>query len=221
MHHLWLGISVSAAVVWAKPVRFDMRDVGQRNVIHFVSDATVEKILGISNAISGWVEIDPQALSDGIKGEFEADVRTFHTGVELRNDHVREKFLSSTEFPIATFTLTKLLSASRSKLVDGQPVTLRVEGRLQLRGASVQQAILVKLIYLKESDQTRQRLGGNLVKVSVSFDVDTAAYHIEIPDNQKARYSRFVQVYVDAVGTDSPPAAIPAVEASRPKERRN
>lgn len=201
----------------AAPTRFDMRDVGQRNVIHFVSDAQVEKTIGISNAVSGWLQLDPENIEAGVKGEFDVDVRTFHTGVELRNEQIKEKFFVSSEHPIATFVISKLLNTSKPKLGEGQPVSLRVEGQLKARGIAKPQTILVKLVYFRESELTRQRLTGNLVKMSASLDVDTALYGITIPDTQRSRYARFIQVYVDAVGTDRAPVNARGEESPKPK----
>lgn len=200
-----LGVLLSGAAAEGKMTRFDMRDGGLRNLVEFVSDALLEKVVGISNAVSGWLELDPDRLADGVRGEFEIDVRTFETGVEARNEQFREKYLGAGEHPVANFTLTTLLSSSKPRLGEGQPVVLRVEGTLRAKGVVKPQAVLVKLTYFKESELTRQRLSGNLMKASASFDVDTQLFGINIPENFRARLSRFVQVTADLVGTDRPP----------------
>ena len=207
----------------AKPVRFDFRDAGGRNIVHFVSDAAVEKTIGLSSSIAGWLELDPDRLSEGVKGEFDVDVRTFHTGVELRNDFLKDKFMGASEFPIATFTLSRVLNSSKTKLPDGVPVTMRVDGTLKAKGVTRAQAILVRVTYMKESEMTRQRLPGNLLKVAANFDIDGIQYGAQIPESQKARFSRFIQVHVDAVGTDQPPLTLPPapVEGPQPKPKEN
>ncbi len=205
---LVLLITFLSAAAPAKPVRYDMRDGGLRNLVEFVSDAMLEKVVGISNAVSGWIELDPERLGDGIRGEFEVDVRTFETGIELRNEHIREKILGGGEFPLANFSLGKLTSVSKAKLgVGAQPVVARVEGQLKAKGQTRAQAVLLKLIYIPESELTKTRLPGNLLKVSANFEVDTNDFGITVPEAFKARFSRYIQVTVDAVGTDRPPTS--------------
>jgi polyisoprenoid-binding protein YceI len=214
---------VGCGPLWAlaKPSRFDMRDAVQRNLVQFVSDAVLEKTVGISNSLAGWLEIDPDRVGDGVKGEFEVDVRTFRTGIDLKDDQVRDKFLGGTEFPLATYSITRFVSASKPKLVEGQPITVKVEGTLSARGVSRPQPILLKLVYFRESEFTRQRLPGNLIKLSATFDVDISQFNVPIPDNQKVRVARFVQVTVDAVGTDrSPSMSVVNLEAGKPDPNR-
>src|SRR4051794_19843249 len=94
-----LFVFLLCAVAWGKPTRFEFRDAGLRNLVHFVSDVPLEKILGISNFVSGWLEIDPENLGEAVQGEFQVDVRTFETGIDSRNDLLRDKIFSAAEFP--------------------------------------------------------------------------------------------------------------------------
>ena len=188
----------------AKTERFDMRDGALRNLVQFVSDALLEKTVGLSNGVSGWMELDPEKLATGMRGEWEVDVRTFDTEIEPRNEHIRDKVLLAPEFPLATFTLQKVLSVSKPRLFDLQPVAVRLEGILKVKGIAVTQTILMKLTYLPESAETIRRLPGNLLKVNATFDVDTAQFNITIPEPFKGRFSRFIQVTADVMGTDRP-----------------
>jgi len=216
---MWLSLMLACPAAVARTVRFDMRDAVERNLVQFISDAPLEKTVGLSHSFGGWLELDPERLNDGIKGEFEVDVRTFHTGIDLKDDQVRDRFLGGSEYPIATYTITRLSSTSGPKLKEGQPVTARVEGTLQARGVSRPQPILLKLVYFRESELTHQRLSGNLVKMSATFDIDSGQFNVNVPDNLRSRVARFVQVMVDAVGTDSSPAAsTPSVDGLKPKE---
>jgi polyisoprenoid-binding protein YceI len=207
-------------VAFAKSTRFDFRDAGSRNVIEFVSDGTLEKIVGLSTSFSGWMELDPERLSDSFKGEFEVDVRTFTTGIESRNDQMKEKFLNAGEFPVAVFTVTRLVSISRAKLGDQQPITAKLEGILKMKGMQKIQSILAKFVYFKESELTKQRLGGNLLKVSANFDLDLSQFNVSLPDNQRARLTRFLQMSVDAVGSDQPPILTQSAPAEKALEAK-
>ena len=81
--------AVSAVAEDGRAVRFDMRDGGLRNLVQFTSDAPLEKVVGVSNTITGWLTLDPDKLTEGIKGEFEVDVRAFETGLPSRNEQLR------------------------------------------------------------------------------------------------------------------------------------
>jgi polyisoprenoid-binding protein YceI len=219
---VFLAVFLAASSLPAKNTRFDFRDVGLRNLIHFVSDAPLEKILGISNFVSGWLELDPDHLSDNARGEFQVDVRTFETGIDSRNDQLRDKVFDAAEFPIAVFTVQKVLSVSQPRLGGGQPVSVRIQGLMKIKGVSHPQDILVKLLYLGQTEITKQRLTGNLLKLSASFDVDTSQFNLIVPDTFRERFAKFVQVEVDAIGTDTlPMLPLAKLEGPKPKERRN
>jgi len=198
------------ALAETKNIRFDFRDAFQRDIVNFTSDAPLEKIIGLSTAVSGWLEIDPDKLAGPARGEFEVDLRTFDTGSAMRNEQLREKFLGTAEHPVASFSVSRLVNPSKPKLGDQQSVVAKVEGTLKIRGLSRPFSILTKLVYFKQSEMTKQRLNGNLLKLTGTFDIDLSAFSILLPDAFKYRIARFVQVSVDAVCTNAPvPALVP------------
>jgi hypothetical protein len=206
----------------AKPVRFDMRDGLQRNVVHFVSDGVLERIVGLSTALWGWVELDPENLAKGVRGEIEMDMRTFETGIPARNQQIREKVFLSAENPAARFTLKKLNKVPAKKaMLSLQPLTVEMEGELFFRGVLVTERVPVKLTYLIESEKTRQRLPGNLLRLQANLTLDLSRYSIDIPEAWHLRFAPKVDVFLDAMGTDQSPASAPAVlpEGPKPKER--
>ena len=206
--HAALALVFSCVAAFSKTVRYDMRDAGLRNVVQAVSDAPLEKMIALSGSPAGWIELDPERLTDGIRGEFEIDVRTFSTGLDPRDEKVRDAWLGSSEHPTAGFQIAKVLGLSKAKLTDGQPVVARLEGQLRLRGVARNQPVLAKLTYVKESDVTRQRLPGNLLRVSATFDLDTGLFNLPIPEPFRNRLSRYIQVAADLVGTDRPPVTL-------------
>ncbi|MCB0403913.1 MAG: hypothetical protein KDD51_03955, partial [Bdellovibrionales bacterium] len=81
---LFVLVQTSMASEWT---RFEVRDAAQRDVVQFTSDAPLEKVIGVNSSLRGWVALDPNNLSKGVTGEFEVDMRTFDTGMLLRNEH--------------------------------------------------------------------------------------------------------------------------------------
>jgi polyisoprenoid-binding protein YceI len=196
----------------ANIMRFEARDAVQRDVVQFTSDALLEKVMGLSSSVAGFIEVNPDQITDGLKGEFEVDLRTFDTGSALRNDNLRDKFFNVAEFPTASFSFTRVVNSSKPKLQDQQTVIARVDGSLKLKGISKPQTITVKLVYFKAGELSRQRYQGNLLRVSTSFDVDTSLYNITIADALKSRLARYIQVTADLVTSDAPPPILVPVK---------
>ncbi len=191
----------SLAPAHAATTRFELKDIGLRNLIQVTMEGMLEKTVGISSFLFGWIELDPDRLIDGINGEIRTDLRTFHTGVAAKEDFILDKLLLVKEYPTATVTLSKLLSVSKANLRDGQPVVAKIEGILQMKGLKKTQTFLLKLSYFRESPLTLNRGTGNLLKVSGSWDVDLTQFEVSIPENLKAQVPRFVQVSGDFVAS--------------------
>ncbi len=197
-------LAQSPGTALAGTTRFELRDIGLRNLVQVSMEGTLEKTVGISPFLFGWVEVDPERLIDGISGELRTDLRTFHTGVAAKEDFLLDKLLNVSQFPSATVTLTKLLSVSKAKLNDGQPVVAKMEGVLALKGLKKPQTFLLRLSYYKDSPITQSSLPGNLLKVSGNWDVDLTQFEIVIPANLKSQVPRYVQVAGDFVASAKP-----------------
>lgn len=208
----------AAALSYARPVRFDFKDAGMRNLVEASSEMPFERVVGLSNFIGGWIELDTERLAGPVRGEFEVDLRTFQTGIDARDELLREKVLNVAEFPKAIFVLEKFTKFSKPVLADGHTVHGRWEGTLKVRGVTKPQSMLVKLTYFRENEKTKQRAMGNLLKVDTSFDLDTSAFGFLIPETFRFQLSKFLQLSVDVIGTDRLPSVLPprAEASTRP-----
>ncbi len=197
-----LFASAFCQLTLAKATRFEVRDAAQRDSIQVVSEAQLEKIVAVNSSVLGWLEVDPEQPRQGVKGEYEVDLRGFVTGNPSRDTFLRDKLLNSGEFPTAKFVISKPLSFAATRLLDQQPTVVRMEGTFSIKGQNRVQPILVKLTYFKQSDKTGSRLSGNLIRISSSFDLDLANFGIIIPDGMKFRVAKVVQVNIDLIGND-------------------
>jgi len=210
-----LGLSLPAS---AKPIRFEVRDPAQRDLIQVTSDIPLEKMVAISSAVGGWFEIDPDKLSDVVKGELQSDVRNFDSGNSSRNDFLRDKVWMAPEGPGIVFVPQKMLHVSKARLGEGQPVAFRVEGLLKYRGLSKVISVLGKMTYQKQSEATAAHRGpGNLIRVSANFDLDLTQFGFSTPEIGKARLSRYLQVSTDFVASDT--QWVTAVPVVNPPEK--
>src|SRR3989338_10175600 len=107
MGYRWFFLVLCAVAVHAHGARFEIKDAGFRNLLYVISDAFLEKILGQSNAVEGWIELNPQKIRDGVQGRFVTDLRALETGSTARNDLVLETILLAPEHPVLTYEFTK------------------------------------------------------------------------------------------------------------------
>lgn len=184
--------------------KFEMKDLAYRNLVLVNSEALLERTVAVSHFASGWLEVTPDNL-ESLSAEFELDVRTFETGLELKNIQLREQLLSAKEFPIAKATCSTPTGFQKTKLVDRKPLAVPVECSIKLKNTQKKIPMNLKLIYFKENEESRQRLTGNLLKVSTVWDLDLASFGIVIPAKYSALIAKTVQVTVDMVGSDRLP----------------
>ncbi|MCB0416828.1 MAG: YceI family protein, partial [Bdellovibrionales bacterium] len=105
---LVIVLALSKLSLGSEWTRFEVRDAAQRDIVQFTSDAPLEKVLGVNSSLRGWIAVDPNNLSKGVQGEFEVDMRTFDTGMLLRNEHFRTQFLETNQYPFSTFKIDRL-----------------------------------------------------------------------------------------------------------------
>jgi polyisoprenoid-binding protein YceI len=185
-------------------VKFEMKDLAYRNLVLVNSEALLERTVAVSHFASGWLELTPDNL-ESLSAEFELDVRTLETGLELKNIQLREQLLSTQEFPIAKATCSTPTGFQKTKLVDRKPLTIPVECSIKIKNTQKTIPLTLKLIYFKENEESRQRLTGNLLKISTTWDLDLASFGISIPAKYSSLIAKTVQVNVDMVGSDRLP----------------
>lgn len=78
-------------------------DTSRVNLVRFISDSPVEDFDGTSDQINGyivWSGDEPTAESEFY---FQVDLNSLDTGIGLRNRHMREKYLETDQYPLATY----------------------------------------------------------------------------------------------------------------------
>jgi polyisoprenoid-binding protein YceI len=189
----------------AKPSRFLVKDAAYRNLVYWVSDAPLEKTLGVSHFISGWVELDPQNLKAGIKGEWEVDVRSFEMGTESKTAKLREALFAAADFPGISFKAERFVESPEAEFAPGKTLTGKVLGTLVARGQALRREVSIKASYFPESELSKKRLSGNLLKVSAVFEVPITLLKVVLPDALVSLVAPVIAVHVDFVATDQIP----------------
>jgi len=197
-----------AQVIAAAPTKFLLQSRDGRNVIKFVSKAPLETIEGVTGKIDGTIEAD---LSDAMTaaGQFEVDLTTVKTGIEMRDGHMREQYLHTDSFPKATFKLTKVTKAGAKALADGQTVEITADGELTIHGVTKPVSVSGTVTYMKESEQTQARLPGDLLHVDISFPILLSDFNVERPKFVLLKVSDKVNIVVDVFATTKYPEPRP------------
>ncbi|MFM8268781.1 MAG: hypothetical protein ACKN9V_01220 [Pseudomonadota bacterium] len=213
-------LSLIALSASAQPARFEIRDLTQRNLLAIVSDAPLEKMVAQCHLVRGWMELDPQALESGIKGELEFDTRACETGSGVRDIVLQEKVLDVKEHPLASVQVKKWVKETKGSLTEKSDTAFLAEASVSYRGKTTPLEVPLKLSYFVEGEKTRKRLPGNLLRISVQIELTLSTFGVTIPDELKQTLSNKVEVVFDAVGTSKLPSdKILLPEGPKPKER--
>jgi polyisoprenoid-binding protein YceI len=186
MNRLSAGVAVliltaSAAAQQTETKIFYVNDSMKKDIVEFTSKAPLETIVGRTGEVKGYVSVDPTGIKGTAKGRFEVTLDSLKTGINMRDQHMREKFLETAKFPKALFELTKVDSASQNTLADQKDIQLVLEGNFTVHGITRAIKVPATITYLKESDETKQRLPGDLLHIVTSFNVNLGDYAIDRP----------------------------------------
>lgn len=204
------GLILSGAGV-AKPTRFAVKDIVGRDLCVWTIDGPLEKTVALLSSVEGSFELDPDSLRNPVTGELRIDLRAPETGSTLRNEWFRSVVFSVSENSQMLISFTKLAAPGRTRLGEGQPLAARLEGTYTVRGVTRPLNVPVKLTYWKANEVTRQRLFGNLVRITGSFSVALAEVGLSAAALGKALGAANANVSLDFVGTDG---AAPGLESS-------
>lgn len=190
--------------VLAAPIKFVATSRDGKNVIKFVSKAPLETIEGVTSRIDGNIDVD---LADAATaaGQFEVDLSTVKTGIDMRDQHMRERFVHTDSFPKATFQLKKVTKTGARSLPDSQPVDIEAEGEMTIHGVTKPVMVVGTVTYMKESEETQARLPGDLIHVDVSFPILLSDFNIERPKMLFMKLNDRVNIAVDVFASTKQP----------------
>lgn len=173
----------STAAALAAPRVFAIKDDKGRDSVNFTSDAPLELIEGKTNKIEGSISIDESTdLTKPVSAKFDVDLSSIDTGIPLRNEHMRDNFLETKNYPRATFVLSKLISPP-VKLVPGQKTQIKAEGNFTCHGKTVKKVLPIDVTYFTKCPATEtKREGCDLLQIKGSFPVAFKDHAIKRPE---------------------------------------
>lgn len=139
----------------------------------FESNAPLERIVGRTHDLQATLTIDPSDLNSKISGTFTVDLTTLDTGLQLRNQHMRENHLETGKYPDAVFKIIDVQTTGVTALTPETPVQLTVTGDLTLHGVTQTYTVPGEITYWTVGDE--QMLSGK------------AKWNINLQDHQVNR----------------------------------
>jgi polyisoprenoid-binding protein YceI len=94
-----------------------------------VRDATA---VGTTNEVEGDIYFDPDNPQNSEVGTITINIRSFESDSERRDERIREEWLESNEYPIATFEPTEIEGLPET-YTDGEELTIQIMGDLTVR----------------------------------------------------------------------------------------
>jgi polyisoprenoid-binding protein YceI len=182
---------------------YNFTDTNKRNTVAIELDAPVESIQGVANAVEGSATIDNNKTS----GTFKVRVDSIKTGNDTRDGHLQnDKWLDAAKWPFIELSFKDIVLPATFK--DGKPVTVKAKGEMFLHGVKKSEDLEVKIEYMKESEITKNRLPGNLIRVRGTFDIKLSDYNIATSDSAVKKLiglkvGEVAVIKIDFFGTDA------------------
>ena len=180
---LMIALQVSAA-----PVTFNVSS----GDVSFEIEAPLDTISGASRGLSGTATFDPAAWTTAPTAKIDVDLASFRTGIDLRDEDLRDQFFESSKFTKATLTITGLERPSGPALVDGTAGEAVANGTLSLHG--VDKAVKIPLRAVLDMGPKGQR-----VVVTGDFVVPLLDHGIKRPKRLIFKLGTDVKVHFRAV----------------------
>ncbi len=181
---------------------YNFTDPNGRNTVALLLDAPFESIRGVANGVEGHVKLE----NDVASGRFRVRVDSIKTGNTTRDQHLTEEnWMNAKKWPYVIFSFENIALPKDFK--NGKEHKVTADGSFSIHGVRKTQSITLRLRYLKESELTKKRLLGNLVRVRADFKLRLADYNIAQSDSKlKAlvglKVGETAELNIDFFGSD-------------------
>ncbi len=156
---------------------------GESAQVNFTSNAILERIVGTTNAVVGYVVAETEGgnLTGRIlAGGFRLPVRSFDSGIPMRNGHMMGRFFfNAKEFPEITVAIT---GSEGAKLIskDDESATYAVTliGDLTIRDVTKTGRIPANLTFMKGSEDTKPAGEGDVLALRCQYEVKRSEFNV-------------------------------------------
>ena len=190
----FVALALAAATLSADPHTYTVTSDG-KNYAMFTSEATLETIHGRTTAVSGTIDADAANANDA-KVNVSIDLTTLDTGISMRNDHMRNRFLQVEQFPKADF---KSVSITGPKTVAAnKPAEFTVSGDMTIHGVTKRVTAPVRVVLIPESELTKSSRGpGDWIHATAEFAIKLSDFGIAVPQTLGMKLSNDIALKLD------------------------
>jgi polyisoprenoid-binding protein YceI len=191
-------ILAAVLVLWAAVAQADTWQVIKNpkvNQVKFHSEATLESFDGATGAITGSVQLDGHTVNDASRAEFTVDLLKVSTGIDLRDQHMRDNHLHTKDHPTTSFKVKKVIGGG--ELQDGKPLKVKVVGDLDLHGVVKERTLDAVLTWHSDGKKTPAAVAGPVLRMQVKYDVALADHAIPRPAFLFMKMAEAVNMDVD------------------------
>jgi len=157
---------------------------GAPNLVVFEVQDNVDPFDGRTSKVTGSITADPTAPSQA-SVEVSIDLASLDTGNNLRNQHLRERYLHTPKFPNATFKSVSVTAPAT--IAVSQPADIRITGDFSLHGVTKRLTIPVRVTLLADGR----------IHAIANFDVRLPDFGIDVPSNVFVTVDNAVRVRLD------------------------
>jgi polyisoprenoid-binding protein YceI len=159
---------------------------GGTNVASFHAEDTYDAFDGKTNDVSGTIVADA-AKPSAATIDLRINVDALDTGVSLRNKEMRERYLETAKWPVATFKSVSV--AGPQTVTANQPAEFSVAGDFTLHGVTKRLTIPVRVVLI----------GDGRLHATSSFNVHMPDFGIKVPHNVLVTVNEDVPVRLDVM----------------------
>lgn len=168
------------------------------NLVRFESTAKLEFVAGETKNISGEIRFDPHDLTADLSGTLSVNLRTLKTGIELRDDHMRERHLHTREFPLAKFDLSSVEGLPKDITISDSAQAATFKGEFTIHGVTREIEATGNIRYSRVNSVLENRFLGDSLFINVKFQIRLDDYEIPRPRALFFKLAETIEIEVNA-----------------------
>ena len=176
---------------WAGQKRFV---IVPPTTVSFTSDAPIELIKGQTQHLEGTIRYDDRFVFSQrhpFEIHFNVPLNTLDTGIPLRNEHMRERFLETSRYPNVVFKVNQVVTQAKPPFRKGQVIHLTALGDFSLHGRTVKKKVPLTITYGSNASAKE------VIRIQGKFPVALAEHGIQRPEALFQKLAETVYVDVD------------------------
>ncbi len=176
-------------------------DPKRRDTVRFTIDGPFLEINGVGSDLEGELKI----IEGKASGELKLSVASIRTGDASRDSHLRgEQWLEAKAHPYLTFTFKDLELPEAKATKEGEKISLKAKGEFELKGVKHDEPVEIVAVFVKQSEQSKVRLDGDLVHVQAKAKLRLDHFKLEARKKMPQEVGEQAEVALDAWGSTKP-----------------